>query len=82
MKSVIIYSTPTCGFCHAAKEYLKEKGVMYTDHDVTADDKAREEMLTLSGGNLGVPFIIIGEGEGGVMMTGFDQPKIAAALGL
>ena len=81
MKSVTIYTTPTCGFCHAAKDFMKEHGVSYIEHDVTEDEAARDEMLALSG-QMGVPFIIVGEGDERVMITGFDQPKLSAALGL
>jgi len=81
MKSVTIYTTPTCGFCKATKAFLAEHEVAYTEHDVTEDESALKEMMDLSG-QQGVPFIIVGEGEGRVMITGFDQPKLAAALEL
>ncbi|PIT86096.1 MAG: NrdH-redoxin, partial [Candidatus Magasanikbacteria bacterium CG10_big_fil_rev_8_21_14_0_10_43_6] len=29
--TVTVYSTPTCPFCHKAKDYLKEKGVAFED---------------------------------------------------
>ncbi|MBP6929811.1 MAG: glutaredoxin family protein, partial [Candidatus Moranbacteria bacterium] len=31
MHNVTIYSTPTCHFCHLAKEFFNEKGVKYTE---------------------------------------------------
>jgi glutaredoxin len=36
---VLIYSTPTCPYCHQAKAYLKEKGVEFTDYNVADDEK-------------------------------------------
>ena len=81
MKAVTIYTTPTCGFCKAAKEFLKKHDVSYIEHNVTDDEAARKEMITLSG-QLGVPFIIIGEGDDKVMITGFDEQKISEALGV
>ncbi len=37
MKSVEIYTTSLCGFCHAAKRLLTTKGVSFVEHDVSGD---------------------------------------------
>ena len=44
-KTVTIYSTPTCHFCQIAKEFLKNKGVAYTEFDVAHDLEKRQEMI-------------------------------------
>ncbi len=77
MKKITIYSTPTCHFCHMAKEFLKDKNIEYTDYDVSADEEKREEMIEKSG-QMGVPVIDI-DGE---IIVGFDQQKITEKLGL
>jgi len=77
MKKVVIYSTPTCTYCHAAKDFFKEKGVEYTEHDVASDLEKRQEMIEKSG-QMGVPVIFI-EDE---MSIGFDEPKLTELLGL
>ncbi len=77
MKNVTIYSTPSCHFCHMAKDYFKENNVVYTEHDVASDVGARTEMIEKSG-QLGVPVIIID----GDLSVGFDKPKIAKMLDL
>ncbi|KKR62914.1 NrdH-redoxin [Candidatus Nomurabacteria bacterium RIFCSPHIGHO2_01_FULL_39_220] len=77
MKNVTIYSTPTCHFCHMAKEFFKEKNVAYTEHDVASDMVKRKEMVERSG-QLGVPVIIIGD----ELIVGFNQSKIAQLLGI
>jgi glutaredoxin-like YruB-family protein len=74
--SVIIYSTPTCPYCKAAKAYFKERSVQYSEKDVSADAAAQEEMTKKSGGFMGVPVIDID----GTIVLGFDKPKIEAAL--
>lgn len=74
---VTIYSTPTCHFCHMAKDFFKENNVAYTEHDVATDLDKRKEMVEKSG-QLGVPVIIIGSD----LTVGFDKPKIAGLLGL
>ncbi|MBI2552757.1 thioredoxin family protein [Candidatus Uhrbacteria bacterium] len=74
--SVIIYSTPTCPYCKQAKQYFKEHNVQYEEKDVSADSAAQAEMTKKSGGFMGVPVIDIN----GTIITGFDKPKIEAAL--
>jgi glutaredoxin-like YruB-family protein len=76
MKNVVIYSTPTCTYCQAAKEYFQGKNVEYTEHDVAADEAQRAIMLEKSG-QMGVPVITIGD----TVIVGFDEPLIEEALG-
>ena len=75
MAKVEIYTTPTCHYCHMAKEYFKEHNIEYTEHDVSVDAEARTEMVEKSG-QMGVPVIFIN----GKMITGFDQGKIEELL--
>lgn len=75
--SVTIYSTPTCGFCHMAKEYFKSRDVKFNEHDVSVDRDAAQEMVNKSG-QMGVPVIEID----GKIIVGFDRPNIDAALKL
>ena len=77
MKKVTIYSTPTCHFCQMTKEFLKEKGIEYTDYDVSTDLEKRKEMIEKSG-QMGVPVIYIDD----EMMVGFDKDKLSSMLGI
>jgi glutaredoxin-like YruB-family protein len=77
MKEVTIYSTPSCHFCHMAKEYFTEKGVAFTDYNVAEDQEKRKEMIEMTG-QLGVPVILIGTDA----IVGFDKPKVNELLGL
>lgn len=72
---ITIYTTPTCGFCHMAKDYFKSKEVEYDEKDVTKDAEAYKEIMEKSG-QLGVPVIDIS----GSIIIGFDKPKIDSAL--
>ena len=83
MKTVTIYSTPTCQFCKMAKDFLTEKNIKFTDHDVAEDAEKRQEMIEMSG-QMGVPVIVISGEEGSEpeMMVGFDQAKLAELLGI
>jgi glutaredoxin 3 len=46
---VIVYSSPFCGYCSAAKRLLREKGAEYTEIDVMFDSGRRDEMMARSG---------------------------------
>ncbi len=76
-KNVTIYSTPTCHFCHMAKEFFKAHNVAFTDYDVASNLEKRKEMMQKSG-QMGVPVIYIGE----EMIVGFDKPRISSLLGI
>lgn len=77
MKNVTIYSTPSCHFCHMAKEYFKENNIAYTEHDVAADMEQRKIMIDKSG-QMGVPVIQIDND----LVVGFNKPVVASLLGL
>ncbi|MGX0875661.1 glutaredoxin 3 [Roseovarius sp. MBR-154] len=61
MQSVEIYSSPLCGFCHAAKRLLKQKGVTFSEINVLAQPKRKAEMMQRANGRHTVPQIFIGE---------------------
>ncbi len=61
MQPVLIYTTPICGFCHAAKRLLKEKNVNFQEVDVMADPSRRAEMTQKANGGRTVPQIFIGD---------------------
>ncbi|MDN5786962.1 glutaredoxin 3 [Pseudorhodobacter sp.] len=60
MKPVEIYTSPLCGYCHAAKRLLTNKGVTFTEHDVSRDPAARADMVRRANGGRTVPQIFIG----------------------
>lgn len=61
MATVELYTTPICGFCHAAKRLLDSKGVSYSEVDVMADPSRRIEMTQRANGGRTVPQIFIGD---------------------
>ena len=77
MANVTVYSTPWCAYCKKAKEYFTAHGISYSEKDVVADEKARDEMISKSG-QLGVPVIDID----GKIVVGFDQERLALILHL
>lgn len=77
MKDVKIYSTPTCHFCHMAKDFFQEKDIKYTEFNVAEDSEKRAEMMEKTG-QMGVPVIEIGD----EVVIGFNESKILSLLGL
>ena len=74
---VLIYTTPTCPYCHMAKAFLKEHKVAYKDINVAANPAKANEMVEKSG-QMGVPVLDIN----GTIIVGFDEARFRKALGL
>lgn len=75
MKNIKIYSSNTCSNCTAAKEYLKEKGYEYEEKNVSIDQAAKKELISM--GYMGVPVIMIGEED---VVVGFNKSKLDELL--
>lgn len=69
MASIEIYTTPLCGYCHAAKRLLTAKGASFAETDVSGDTGARQAMTERAGGQRTVPQIFID----GRHIGGFDD---------
>jgi len=76
-KEVTIYSTPTCHFCHAAKDFFAEHGIKFSDYNVASDLEKRKEMITKSG-QMGVPVIYVGD----QLVVGFNEAKLRELLAI
>ncbi|MBW2965456.1 glutathione S-transferase N-terminal domain-containing protein [Candidatus Woesearchaeota archaeon] len=75
MTDIKVYSTPTCPWCMKLKSWMKEKGIKYTDIDVSADQHAAQEMIEKSG-QMGVPQTEVN----GKMIVGFNPEAIEAEI--
>ena len=73
--AVIMYSTPTCGFCKMAKSYFQNNNIPFTEYNVASNSEKAQEMVRKSG-QMGVPVIDIN----GKVIVGFDRAAIDAAL--
>jgi len=62
-------------FCGRVKEFLSQRGVPFTERDVSQDAEALAELETL--GVLTTPVTVI-DGE---QVIGFDRPKLERLLG-
>jgi len=76
MTIIKIYTTPSCPWCEKTKEWLKEKRIKFKEHDVSNDEKSREEMIKKSN-QMGVPVLDIN----GTIIVGYNPKEIKKALG-
>ncbi len=76
-KKVVIYTTPTCAYCKATKEFFKENKIQYSEKNVAEDKDAAKEMIERSG-QMGVPVIDVD----GKLVIGFDRNALKKALAI
>lgn len=69
--NIKIYSTPTCPYCHLAKDFFREKSLEFTDVDVANNEAELQKMISKSG-QMAVPVIDID----GNIIIGFNRPEI------
>lgn len=79
--TVKIFSTSSCPYCKMVKDYFVSKNIAFEEKLVDADESARNEMASVSGGFLGVPFTVITKDNGQVeTVLGFDKGKLEQVL--
>lgn len=74
-KKVVIYSTPSCPWCHKAKDYLSKKDIPFQEHNVAENREAAQEMIEKSG-QMGVPVITVDD----QIVVGFNQAQLDSLL--
>jgi glutaredoxin 3 len=72
---IIVFSTPTCGWCRKLKSYLKENGFRFRDVDVSKDPKAAQDIVRKTG-QMGVPVTLINNRP----VLGFNKQEIDRLL--
>ncbi|MBN9389832.1 MAG: PDZ domain-containing protein [Chloroflexi bacterium] len=75
MAEATIYTTPTCVYCRAVKEFLAREKITYQEKNVAADQQAAQEMINRTG-QMGVPVTILA----GQTIIGFSQAALKAAV--
>ncbi|MFP4136304.1 MAG: glutaredoxin family protein [Candidatus Acetothermia bacterium] len=73
--NVTIYTTPSCPYCNAAKDWMDENNVTYTDYDVSQNRQKAKEMIEKSG-QRGTPVIDID----GNIVVGFNKEKLQSLI--
>lgn len=73
---VIMYATPTCGYCKRARAFFAQHGIAYTEYDISSDKSALERFKSLNG--RGVPLIYVGDKR----VPGFNRPLLKQLFGI
>ena len=60
MSAIELYTTPYCPYCLSDKDLLRQKGVEFTEIDVSGRPQLRAEMTARASGQTTVPQIFIG----------------------
>lgn len=76
MAKVDIYSSDTCGYCHAAMDFFNANKIEFTEHNISRDPEAKKFLM--GKGIRGVPFIIVDGKE----VMGFDEDELKNLLHL
>ncbi len=69
--NIRLFVKPFCGWCHAAKDWLDERGIKYEELDVISSAAARKEMRELSGQSLAPVLDVDGE-----ILADFDTDQL------
>jgi glutaredoxin len=79
--NIKIFSTTSCPYCKMLKDFFLSKNLSFEERLVDQDENAKNEMITVSGGFLGVPFTVITKDNGEVVtVIGFDKGKLDEIL--
>ena len=73
---VVMYTTPTCGYCKRARSFFSRHDIAFTDYDITTDTSAMERFNALMG--RGVPLIFVGEKR----ISGFNEALLKRLFGI
>ncbi len=76
-KKVKLYTTPYCTYCKLAKNFFNKNKIVFTEIDISEDEKALNEMVKKSG-QMGVPVIEVGD----EMLVGYNETKLKKLLGV
>lgn len=58
MKTITIYTTPVCPFSRQLREFLMERHIAFTEHNVIDQPERLSEMQALTRGSSTVPVIV------------------------
>ena len=80
VKQVVIYTTNTCAYCRAVKDFFGQKNVRYQEINLDEEPARRQDLLQLSG-QLAVPVTVVTKEDNSLDVTvGFNLPKLSAAV--
>lgn len=77
---ITIYTTASCPFCKAEKEYLSQEKLTFTEKNVEEDTEALKEMLNLGDNFAGVPVTVLEGPKGKKVVKGFTKEEFIKEL--
>ena len=69
MAQIEIYTSSLCGYCHAAKRLLTQKGASFDETDIGRDANKKAAMIQRANGGRTVPQIFIDD----IHIGGYDD---------
>jgi len=71
-QQVVMYATSWCPYCEQARQYFRQRGIPYVEHDIENDAAARRDYRAFGG--RGVPLILVGRRRmNGFSIGGFEK---------
>lgn len=74
--SIVVYTTPTCVYCHALMSWFEEKGIAFEERDLSDEAVRKKAAKALGYEPTSVPLTVINGKE----IQGFNRPAIKRAL--
>lgn len=69
---VVMYATSWCPYCQQARNYFRQQGIRYVEHDIEKDAAARQAYKAFGG--RGIPIIFVGKRRmNGFSVAGFNK---------
>lgn len=69
MKKITIYSSMTCNYCFAAKNFFRKKKLDFSEIVIDGDENLKKKLIKITNGKTTVPQIFFDE----VLVGGYDQ---------
>lgn len=63
VSTIVMYTTPWCGYCRRLKDQLARVGIVLTEIDIEQDPQAAETVMRVNGGNQTVPTLVFADGS-------------------
>jgi glutaredoxin len=80
MEKITMYATSWCVDCRRAKQFLRERGVDFSEIDIDEQPDAEDLVMQVNGGLRKVPTIKVGERY--FASSPFDPYQISSELGI
>lgn len=75
MTTVLLYTTPTCGYCKHVKQYFNERAITFKEVDVASDHAAAAEMVAKSG-QMAVPVVSVVKDGKENLLVGYNKGRL------